>query len=57
VRPDVVAVLPPVGQHEPDMRHRGEQRLVEAFVAQIAMICSSLNLLRFILVRLLRVGL
>ena len=36
VRPDIVVVVPPGGQHEPGMGHRGEQRLVEALVAQTA---------------------
>ena len=34
VRPYVVVVMPPGIKHEPGMRQRREQRLVEAFVAQ-----------------------
>ena len=36
VWPDRVVVVPPCGEHEPGVRQRGEQRLVEAFVAQTA---------------------
>jgi hypothetical protein len=34
VRPDRVVIMPPGGQHEPGMSQLGEQRLIEAFVAQ-----------------------
>ncbi len=36
VRPDRIVIVPPVGQHEPGMGQRSEQRLVEAFVPQAA---------------------
>jgi hypothetical protein len=32
--PDLVAVVPPGSEHGPGLGQRGEQRLVEAFVAQ-----------------------
>ncbi|KIT98651.1 hypothetical protein QU38_02935, partial [Staphylococcus aureus] len=34
VRPDVVVIVLPGGEHEPGMGQRREQRLVEAFVPQ-----------------------
>jgi hypothetical protein len=34
VRPDRIVIVPPGSEHEPGMGQRGEQRLVEAFVAQ-----------------------
>ena len=36
VWPEGVIVAPPVSEHEPDVGHRGEHCLVEAFVAQTA---------------------
>jgi len=34
VRPDIIAIVPPSGEHEASARQRREQRLVEALVPQ-----------------------
>jgi hypothetical protein len=36
MRPDLVVVLLPGGEHGARLTHRAEQRLVQAFVAQLA---------------------